>query len=142
MQRMRIPVLLLVAALGAAGCRTVPPPSPATAPPAPATATAAPTAAEARAFIDRANAELFDVSAKAGRAAWVAANFITYDTQQIAASADLEAVSLAVDLAKKAQRFDNVQVDPQTRRQLNLLKLGLVAPSPENPAKAAELSQS
>ena len=141
MQRMRIPVLLLVAALGAAGCRTVPPPSPATAPPAPATATAAPTAAEARAFIDRANAELFDVSAKAGRAAWVAANFITYDTQQIAASADLEAVSLAVDLAKQAQRFDNVEVDPQTRRQLNLLKLGLVAPSPENPAKAAELSQ-
>jgi peptidyl-dipeptidase A len=141
MQRMRIPVLLLIAALGAAGCQTVAPPaSPATAPTAP-TFSAIPTAAEARAFVDKANAELFDVSAKAGRAAWVAANFITYDTQQIAAAADLEAVSLAVDLAKQAQRFDTVQVDPQTRRQLDLLKLGLVAPSPADPAKAEELSQ-
>jgi peptidyl-dipeptidase A len=141
MQRMRIPVLLLIAALGVAGCQTVPPPaSPATAPTAP-TFSAIPTAAEARAFVDQANAQLFDVSAKAGRAAWVAANFITYDTQQIAAAADLEAVSLAVDLAKQAQRFDNVQVDPQTRRQLDLLKLGLVAPSPADPAKAEELSQ-
>ncbi|MFN2240205.1 MAG: M2 family metallopeptidase [Thermoanaerobaculia bacterium] len=134
-------VLLLIAALGAAGCQTVPPPaSPAAAPTAP-TFSAIPTAAEARTFVERANAELFDASAMAGRAAWVAANFITYDTQQIAAAADQEAVSLAVDLAKQAQRFDNVQVDPQTRRQLNLLKLGLVAPSPADPAKAEELSQ-
>lgn len=141
MQRMRISVLLLVAALGAAGCRTVPPPAPATAPQAPVAATTTPTAAEARTFVEGANAALFDASAMAGRAAWVAANFITYDTQQIAAAADQEAVGLAVDLAKQAQRFDGLEVDPQTRRQLNLIKLGLVAPSPEDPSKAEELSQ-
>src|ERR1700682_5837766 len=47
----------------------------------------APTIEEAKAFLDDAEARLFDLGNKAQRAAWVQENFITDDTNQIAADA-------------------------------------------------------
>ena len=43
-----------------------------------------PTTEEARAFVEAAEQRLLDLSTKAGRAAWVQANFITDDTERIA----------------------------------------------------------
>jgi len=45
------------------------------------------TAAEAQKFIEDAEQRLFDLGVKASRAAWVQENFITDDTEQIAAEA-------------------------------------------------------
>ncbi len=45
------------------------------------------TVAEAKAFLEDAEARLFDLGKKAQRAAWVQENFITEDTEQIAADA-------------------------------------------------------
>ena len=47
----------------------------------------APTTEEAKIYIENAEKELFDLGVKASRAAWVQENFITEDTEQIAADA-------------------------------------------------------
>ena len=46
-----------------------------------------PTVEDARAFVEAAEQRLLDLSTKAGRAAWVQANFITDDTERIASEA-------------------------------------------------------
>ena len=101
----------------------------------------APSAAEARAFVQSANAQLYELSVKAARAEWVKANFITQDTEAIAAEASENYVTASVALAKRAARFDGVALDASTRRQLELLKRAITMPAPEDRALARELTQ-
>src|SRR5580704_14598948 len=61
----------------------------------------APTVDEASKFLADAEARLLDLSTKGQRAAWVQENFITEDTEQIAADASQALNALSVDLAKK-----------------------------------------
>jgi peptidyl-dipeptidase A len=108
--------------------------------PAPAT-TAVATAAEAATFLDGAERELVELGTAAGHAGWVAATYITYDSEILAAEAQTK-LSIAVQrLATEAKRFDDVALDPTTRRKLELLKLALTAPPPSDPAAAAELTR-
>jgi peptidyl-dipeptidase A len=100
-----------------------------------------PTVAEAAAFLDDAEARLFDLGVKASRAAWVQQNFITDDTEQISADANQAATSLSVELAKKAERFDSVALPPVMARKMKLLKLAAGFPAPSDPAEQKELAQ-
>jgi peptidyl-dipeptidase A len=102
---------------------------------------AAATPAAARAFVERAERELNDLGIRAGRAAWVAATYITDDTEALSAEASKEYAVAVQKLAMEARRFDRAQLDPPLRRKLTLLKLALSAPPPGNPAEAAELSK-
>lgn len=70
----------------------------------------APTVDEAIEFVDSAEAVLYDLGVKAGRAAWVQANFITYDTEILAAEANENYVAAAVDLAGQAARFNDLDL--------------------------------
>ncbi len=106
----------------------------------PPAATAAPTAAEAKAFIDKAEADLAALSAYVNRASWVRATYITEDTQWLEAKAGAEATELATGLAIQAARFDKTEVDPVTRRKLEILKRALVAPAPQRPGAADEMA--
>jgi peptidyl-dipeptidase A len=108
---------------------------------APKKAAAKPTAAEARKFLDDASKRLLDLSIEAGRAAWVQENFITEDTQILAAARGEVLTGVAVELAKQAVRFDGVQLPADQRRQMELLKRTLVLPAPADPEKNAELSR-
>ncbi|PZQ61544.1 MAG: peptidyl-dipeptidase [Phenylobacterium zucineum] len=101
---------------------------------------AAPTAADAKAFVERAEAELDKANAFANRAQWVRANFITEDTQWLEAKANAEQNELVTRLATEAARFNGVQADPVTARKLKLLKLYLVSPAPNRPGAAEELA--
>ncbi|MFQ5890312.1 MAG: M2 family metallopeptidase [Gemmatimonadota bacterium] len=95
---------------------------------------------EAEAFMARAEARLEELSLRTARAAWVAANFITVDTEALAADAQTE-YSLAVQsLAMEARRFDGMELPPRLARKFKLLKLGLSAPPPSDPEKAAKLT--
>jgi len=106
-----------------------------------ATADSAPTAAEAAAYVAEAEEELTRLLISAERAAWVQANFITHDTEQIAAQTGERMLTSAVAYAQGAARFDGVEVDPDVRRKLGLLKTSLVIPAPADPAKTSELTQ-
>jgi len=102
---------------------------------------AEPTVAEAEAFLADAEQKLFDLGNKAGRAAWVQENFITDDTEQIGADAAQEQNAAAVELAKKAHRFDGLQLPPVMARKMLLVKLGIGFPSPADPKEQKELAQ-
>src|SRR5688572_8691374 len=91
---------------------------------------AKPTPAEAKAFVDKAEAELAAFSEYAARIAWVRATYIIDDTQWLDARAQAEQKTMATAFAKQAAKYDGVQVDPVTGRKLMLLKLFLVLPAP------------
>ncbi|HEX5581338.1 MAG TPA: M2 family metallopeptidase, partial [Gemmatimonadaceae bacterium] len=143
----RFAPLFLAGVAGLAACaggQSMPAPA-TTAAPAPAAADTTPayprTAAGAAAFMERAERELAALSTEAGRAAWVAATFITYDTEILSAEAQTK-FSVAVQrLATEARRFDDLELDPTLRRKFDLLKLGLAAPPPADSARAAELTR-
>src|SRR5260370_19412694 len=67
------------------------------------------TTAEAQKFIEEAEERLFDLGVKASRAGWVQENFITDDTEQIAAEAGEAANTPATKYAKEAHRFAVLQ---------------------------------
>ncbi|HEX3131069.1 MAG TPA: M2 family metallopeptidase [Thermoanaerobaculia bacterium] len=107
----------------------------------PAFAQGKPTEADARKLIEKASAELLDLSIEAGRAQWVQSNFITYDTEILAAKRNEVALTRAVEYAKEASKFDDVKLPDDLRRQLDLLKRGLTLPAPSDPKKTAELTR-
>jgi len=102
--------------------------------------TSAPTVEEARAFLADAESKLLDLGIKASRASWVQENFITDDTEQIAADAGQELNTLSADLAKKAHRFDGLQLEPALARKMLLLKLATTFPAPNDPKEQRELA--
>ena len=101
---------------------------------------AKPTAAEAKAFVDKAEAELAAFSPYVNRSSWVRATNITEDTQWLEAKATSEQNELATRYAMQAAKYNGVAVDPVTARKLKLLKLYLVSPAPDRPGAAAELA--
>ncbi|MGB7848218.1 MAG: M2 family metallopeptidase [Candidatus Acidiferrum sp.] len=105
------------------------------------TAAAPPTSEEAKKFIEDAERRLFDLNLKAARAAWVQENFITADTEQIAADAGEEANTAATQYAKEAHRFDKVALPPELGRKRLLLELATGFPAPDDPKAQKELAQ-
>jgi peptidyl-dipeptidase A len=101
----------------------------------------APTPEEAKKFIEAAEQRLFELGIKAGRAAWVQENFITLDTEQIAADAGEEANTAATRYAKEAHRYDKVALPPELARKRLLLELAAGFPAPDDPKAQKELAQ-
>jgi peptidyl-dipeptidase A len=135
-------------ATGPAGAQTAKKPStPATAqtakkPAAPAKKTSAkPTAAEAQKFVEAAESQLLALAIEQQRADWVKSTFITDDTEAMAALANQRLIDANVEYAKQATRFDGVNVAPDVRRKLGLIKLAITLPAPSDPRKSAELTQ-
>ena len=103
---------------------------------------AGPTAADAKAFVEKADAELLDLSRRLSQAQWVSSNFITTDTEAISANAYQQFIAATMKMAKDAARFDAVQVDADTKRRLELFKLATIPlPAPSDPAKQDELTK-
>src|SRR6266852_183750 len=101
----------------------------------------APTVAGARRFLAHAESTLYDLNVKAGRAAWVANTYITFDTEALTAEAD-EANAVATrDLAMQARPYEQLRLPADVRRKLLLLKLSLAAPPPPDPRQTTELSR-
>jgi peptidyl-dipeptidase A len=100
-----------------------------------------PTVAGADAFIADSEQILFDLNVRAARAAWVQQNFITDDTEQMAADAGEAATALTVQLAKDAHRYDHLKLSSVNARKLLLLELAIGFPAPADPKEAKELAQ-
>src|SRR5262249_30252791 len=101
----------------------------------------APTVAEAEAFMKKAEPQLEDIGIRASRASWVQEDFITDDTELLAAQAQEKAIALTTQLALDARRFDGLKMPPELARKFMLLKLSLVAPAPNNDAERKELTE-
>src|SRR6185436_18111921 len=101
----------------------------------------APTAADAQKFIDDVNASVLKLVTDQQQAEWVAENFITDDTEAIAAKANQAFIEATARYAKEAVKFDKVDVPADVRRQLNLLKIALVIAAPSDPKQSEEMTK-
>jgi len=100
-----------------------------------------PTLAEARAFIDRAQSKLLELSVEDQRADWVKSTYITYDTEILAAKADEDLIAATMQLAKESTRFKNLKMPEDMARQFRLLRLSLTLAAPSDPKESRELTQ-
>jgi len=101
-----------------------------------------PSADDARAFTTRVNGELKTVWTKAARASWVANTYITDDTEKISAEADEAVMAYLGKAIPDAAALSTVaDVDPETARQLKLLRLASSLPAPADAAKRQELAE-
>jgi peptidyl-dipeptidase A len=92
-------------------------------------------------FVARVNREMLELSNEKSTAEWVQATYINDDTQKLTAKATeryLEYFSRAVEQSK---RYAGEKLKPETARALQLLKLDVTAPAPNDAAKRAELTQ-
>jgi len=102
--------------------------------------TAAPTVAEAEQFMNKAEAQLADLSVKENRASWVQENFITDDTEAMESDAIDEDTAVTTELVEQAKRFDGLKLPPDLARKFLLLKLSLTAPAPKDAALRREMT--
>jgi len=100
-----------------------------------------PTIQEAEKFMQQAEARLDELGVKVNRAAWVQSNFITEDTQALAADAQDQITALITDLVDQSRRFDGLQMPPDLARKFMLLRLSLTAPAPKDAALRKEMTQ-
>jgi peptidyl-dipeptidase A len=105
------------------------------------TAPAQPTPAEAAAFVAEAEKTYADFTVELNRVSWINNTYITEDTDALAAAAGARGTELAVKYALGAARFNGLAgLDPDVRRKLDIVRVGLVLPAPTRPGAAAELS--
>ena len=74
------------------------------------------------------------------RASWISSNFITYDSQVVLADFSKRYTLKSLEQARVASTFDNLELDPEDRRALDIIKNGFVMPPPLNEELAGELS--
>jgi peptidyl-dipeptidase A len=98
-------------------------------------------ATDVKAFLTRVNDALYRLNVEDSRAAWVQQNFITDDTEAISARASQVLIEAVAQFAKEATAFDRVQVTPEERRQLDLLKLSLVMAPPPDSRESEEMTK-
>ncbi|MEW5249314.1 M2 family metallopeptidase [Microbulbifer discodermiae] len=99
------------------------------------------TAEDAKAFLQDAQGRLEKMAEELSHASWLASTYINTDSQYVEALASERFTTMAVELANEAARFDGLDLDAETRRQLTMLKQGLVLPAPKDPQLTAELAQ-
>ena len=107
---------------------------------APEPAATAP-AETAEAFVARINSELAELRRETGAAAWVRATYITQDTALLQSRARERYAAWHSDAVRQAMQYDGQELAPETRRAIDLLKLGTSLPSPADPDKRRELTQ-
>jgi peptidyl-dipeptidase A len=101
----------------------------------------APTVADAERFITQAEARLLDLWIKDSRASWVAENFITDDTEAIAANADAAVKAATADPARQSTRYEKLSLPPEVARKFKFLKLSVDIPAPRDPGAQEELAK-
>ncbi|WP_460593476.1 M2 family metallopeptidase, partial [Escherichia coli] len=82
-----------------------------------------PTVEEATRFVADAEKTLLDLWISDSRAQWVQNNFITDDTDALAAMTGDALIGATMRLAKEATRFDGLQLPADVARKIRLLKV-------------------
>lgn len=99
------------------------------------------TVAEAEKFVAEAEKRYLAATINESRASWVQSNFITDDTEAIAAVAKEETIKTIKELAEESRKFDGLELPPDVARKIKLLKLSLALPAPGNAAEREELTK-
>jgi peptidyl-dipeptidase A len=100
-----------------------------------------PSVADAEKFIADAEKRYLAATIDDSRASWVQSNFITDDTEIIAASAKEELIKTIKELADETRKFDGLDLPYDVARKIKLLKLAVPLPAPSNAAEREELTK-
>ena len=104
--------------------------------------TSGPSVEEAVTFVADAEEHLAALGQNSERMSWVMANFITEDTEQLAAKASEQFTAAQVEIAVQAARFIGLDgLDYDTSRKLNIFRSGIVIPAPRDAAKISEQAE-
>jgi peptidyl-dipeptidase A len=107
-----------------------------------ATAQGPATAAEAKDFVAKVNTDLKDLWFKASTAEWIKATYITDDTERQAAWANDVVLAYLNEAVEKAKRYQDVKdLDPESARAIQLLRLSSALPPPADARHRAELTE-
>ena len=96
---------------------------------------------EAEKFIADAEKRLLDLNVKSSRADWVKSTYVTDDTEALSALANDNLLAATGELAEQSRRYEALDLSPDAKRKLKLLKLSLTLPAPKDPAERAELTK-
>ena len=99
------------------------------------------TRAEAEAFLKAAETKLLKVGNEAQRASWIQSTYITEDTEALTADANEAAINVTKQLARSAVRFDKLNLPPDMKRKLYLLKNALTVATPTDAKESSELTK-
>ena len=91
-------------------------------------------------FVERVNREMREMGREVSTAGFAYATFINQDTEFLNAKATDRYLEYFGKVVEESKAFEGQSLSPQTSRALELLKLGVSAPAPKDPAKRAELS--
>ena len=100
-----------------------------------------PTVSDAEEFVAAAEERLLNLWMSAGQAAWVQQNFISIDTNAMAASANAAVMAATTELATEAAQFNSLELPEALNRKLTLLKTSLAAVAPADPVLQQELAE-
>ena len=92
-------------------------------------------------FIDRVNAEFKEYRRELNAAGWLRATYINEDSAIVDALANERYAAWHTAKVKEAMQYDGQDLDPATRRALDLLKASALMVAPDDDAKRKELSQ-
>jgi peptidyl-dipeptidase A len=97
---------------------------------------------EAVPFVAQVNTDLVELAKEGNAAGWTQQTYITPDTQYLNARVTDHYLEYFSRTAAAAAKYDKVKdkLDASTERSLLLIKLGVSAPAPSDPAKRAELA--
>lgn len=101
----------------------------------------APTVADAKAFMDRAEAELLKTYTLQQRAQWIQETYITDDSELLAANWNDRVIARVTELIAQGKRFESLNLPPDLKRKFLLLKLSLTMPAPAEARLREELTQ-
>jgi peptidyl-dipeptidase A len=95
---------------------------------------------QAKAFVEKTDKELKELWTRSAKAQWTKATDITDEHDKAAAELTAEVMAYETKAIAEAATFDGVKADPDTRRQLDLLKVSSTVPAPNDATKRKELA--
>jgi peptidyl-dipeptidase A len=101
---------------------------------------AALTVQDAKLFLQNVETDIEKLAKPASHASWAYATNINFDNAQVDAYLGEQLSVMWAKYAVEAAKFNNTNVDDDTRRQLELLKSGLEIAPPADPVKAERLA--
>jgi peptidyl-dipeptidase A len=99
-----------------------------------------PTPQEARAYFDQVDKDLRRLWVARDRAAWVNENFITDDTEALAAGGEAATAEYMGRAIPASRRFASLQLSPELTRMLYLLSISQTVPAPLDAGQRDELA--